>query len=68
MPFVAMCIEIIIISEVNQRKSNIIWYHLNVESNKKWYKELIYISNSDFEIKPKVTKGETMREMDKFGG
>ena len=27
-------LEIIILSEVNQRKTNIIWYHLHVESKK----------------------------------
>ena len=37
MPFVAtqMDLEIIILSEVNQRKTNIIWYHLYVEPKKK---------------------------------
>ena len=36
MPSVAtqMDLEIIIQSEVGQRKTNIIWYHLYVESNK----------------------------------
>ena len=36
MPFAATCmnIEIIILSEVNQTKTNIIQYHLHVESNK----------------------------------
>jgi len=29
-----MDLEIIILSEVSQRKKNIIWYHLNVESKK----------------------------------
>ena len=40
MPFVAtwMGLEIIILSEVSQTKTNIIWYHLYVESKKKWYK------------------------------
>ena len=39
MVFVAtmMDLEITILSEVNQRKTNIIWYHLYVESEK-WYK------------------------------
>ena len=37
MPFAAtwMDLEIIILSEVRQRKTNIIWYHLYVESKKK---------------------------------
>ena len=30
-----MDLEIIILSEVNQTKTNIIWYHLYVESKKK---------------------------------
>ena len=36
MPFAAMWmdVEIIILSEVSQRKANIIWYHLYVESKK----------------------------------
>ena len=40
MPFAAtrMDLVIIILSEVRQRKTNIIWYHLYVESKKKWYK------------------------------
>ena len=39
MPFAAtwMDLEIIILSKVSQRKTNIIWYHLYMES-KKWYK------------------------------
>ena len=36
-------LEIIILSEVSQRKIKIIWYHLHVES-KKWYKR-IYLQN-----------------------
>ena len=37
MPFAATCVdmEIIILSEISQRKTNIIRYHLYVESNKK---------------------------------
>ena len=37
MPFAATCmdLEMIILSEVKQRKTNIIWYHLYVESQKK---------------------------------
>ena len=37
-------LEIIIPNEVSQRKTNIILYHLNVESKKKWYK-WIYLQN-----------------------
>ena len=32
-----MDLEIIILSEVSQRKTNIIWYHLYAESKIKWY-------------------------------
>ena len=31
-------LEIVILSEVRQRKRNIVWYHLYAESKKKWYK------------------------------
>ena len=36
MPFAAiwMDLEIVILSEVSQTKTNIIWYHLHVESKK----------------------------------
>ena len=39
-PFAAtqMDMEIIILSEVSQRKTNIIWYDLYMESLEKWYK------------------------------
>ena len=39
MPFTATWVDLenIILSEVSQIKTNIIWYHLYVES-KKWYK------------------------------
>ena len=48
MPFAAtwMDLEITILSEVSQRKTNIIWYHLYVES-KIWYNELIYKTETD---------------------
>ena len=44
MPFTAtwMDLEITILSEVNQRKTNIIWYHLYVEFKNNDTKELIY--------------------------
>ena len=37
MPFAAtwMDLEIVLLSEVRQRKRNIVWYHLYVESKKK---------------------------------
>ena len=37
-----MGLEIVILSEVRQRKTNIIRYHLYVESKKKGTNELIY--------------------------
>ena len=37
-----MKLEIIILSELNQRKTNIIWYCLYVESKKNDANELIY--------------------------
>ena len=44
MPFAAtwMDLEIIILSEVSQTKTNIIWYHLYVESKKNDTNELTY--------------------------
>ena len=62
MPFVAtwMDLEIIILSEVSQRKTNIIWYHLYVGS-KKWYKWTDLQNRNrliDIENKLMVTKGE----------
>ena len=44
LPFAAtwMDLEIIIISEISQRKTNIKWYHLYVESKKNDTNELIY--------------------------
>ena len=40
-----MDLEIIIVNEVSQRKTNITWYHLHVKSNKNDIKELIYKTN-----------------------
>ena len=63
MPFAAkwMNLEIIILSELRQRKTNI-WYHSYVESNlKKWYK-WIYLQNRNrligIQNKLMVSKGE----------
>ena len=62
MPFAAtwMDPEIIILSEVSQTKTNIIWYHLCVES-KIWYK-WPYSQNrnrpTDIKHKLRVTKGK----------
>ena len=48
MPFAAtwMELEIIILSEVRQRKTNI-WYHLHVESKKNDTNEFIYKTETD---------------------
>ena len=64
MPFEAiwMDLQIIILSEVRQRKTNI-WYHLYVELKKKWYKRT-YLKNrkkpTDFKTNLMVTIGETI--------
>ena len=42
-----MGIEIIILSEVNQTKTNIIGYHLHVESKKNDTNKLIYKAEID---------------------
>ena len=49
MPFAAtwMDLEIIILSKVNQRKTNIVWYDLYVESKKNDTSELIYKTELD---------------------
>ena len=49
MPFAATCmdLEIIIISEFSHMKTNIIWYHLYVESKKSDTNELIYETEID---------------------
>ena len=59
MPFAAtwMNQEIIILSEISQRKRQISWYNLYVES-KNDTNELIYKTSTDIENKLKVTKGE----------
>ena len=65
--------EIIVLSEVSQGKTNII-YHLYVESNENDTKQLIYKTdtNSHFKIKAMVTTEETVaggggRGEDKLG-
>ena len=52
MPFAAtwMDLEIIILSEVNQTKTSIIWYQLYVESNKNDTNELIYKTETNSQI------------------
>ena len=42
-----MDLEIIILSEVSERKTNIIWYHSSVESKKNDTNELIYETEMD---------------------
>ena len=42
---ILMDLETIIVSDVSQTNTNIICYHLYVESNKKDTKELIYKTN-----------------------
>ena len=65
MPFAEtwMDLEIIILSEVSKRKTNI-WYHSFVESKKKRYK-WTYLQNrntfTDIENKLMVTKGEGVK-------
>ena len=57
-----MDLEMNTLSEISQRKINIIWYHLYVELNiKNDINELIYKIGMDsvFENKLMVTKGET---------
>ena len=53
MPFAAIWMdqEIIILNEVRQRKTNIIWHHLYVESKKKSdANELIYKTETDSDL------------------
>ena len=52
MPFAEawMNLEIIILSEIRQRKTNIIWYHLYVEFHKNNTKELIYKTETNLQI------------------
>ena len=62
MPFEAtrMDLEIIILSEVSQTKTNIIWHHLYVKSKKIIHMKLFIKQNRliDIENKLVVTKGE----------
>ena len=49
MPFAApwMDLEILILSEVSQRRTNITWYRLHVEHKKNDTNELIYKTETD---------------------
>ena len=53
-----MDLEIVIPSEVSQRKTNIIWYHLYVESGKNGANEPISKTESQMQKTNMVTKGE----------
>ena len=69
MPFAAtwMDIEIILLGELRQRKTNIIWYHLYVSQNK-WYKWTYLQDRSITDIEDKhVYKRENMGGSDKLG-
>ena len=60
-------LEIIILSEVSQKKINIIWYHLHVESEKNDTNELIYQTETDVKNKLIITKVQRVGR-DKLGG
>ena len=66
MPFAAtwMDLEIIILSEVSQTKTNIICYHLYMESKKVIQMNKFIRQNrpTDIESKCMVTKGERLKE------
>ena len=67
MPFAAAWMEIIILTEVSQRKTNIMWYHLHMESLKKC--KLTSLQNRNRLTKKKnlwLPKG-TMKKGDKLG-
>ena len=67
MPFAAkwMYLEIIILSEVSQTKTNIIWYHLYDMWNLKKLQNRNRLT--DIENKLMVTKGERCVRRDKLG-
>ena len=55
-----MDLEIIILSDASQTKTNTMWYQLNVKSKKKGVNELIYTKEIDpkTENKPMLIEGE----------
>ena len=55
-----MDLEIVILSEVSQTKTNIIVCHLYVESNKMILMNLLQSRNRDFENKLMDSKGERL--------
>ena len=72
MPFAAtqVDLEIIILSEVSQRKTNIIWYHLYMESLKNDTNELVYKTETDSQIQKTnlwLPNGKGGRGKDKLG-
>ena len=62
MPFAAtwLDIEIIILNEVSQTKTNIIWYQLYVEYKKNDKNKLVEKINGLTDIENKLSKGETI--------
>ena len=50
-----MDLEIITLSEVSQRKKNITWYNLYVESKKNYTNELIYKTETDPQTRNELT-------------
>ena len=70
MPFAAtwMDLEIIILSELGQTKTNILWYQLYVESKKMMQIKLPNRKRlTDIKNKLMVTKGERVGEWNKLG-
>ena len=70
MPMKAFDLEIIIIKWNKSERERQISCHLNVEPNKNDTKELMYKTerDSDFKIKFRVTKGESIVGRDKLEG
>ena len=68
MPFAAPWMDLVHIEwSKSNRKTNIIWYHLYVESNKNYTKWLIYKTNT-LTLKSIVTIGELMMEREDLEG
>ena len=70
MPFAATWMEIIILTEVSQRKTNIMWHHLHTESFKK--SKLTSLQNRNRLTKKKKKKNlwlpkGTVKKGDKLG-